>query len=627
MWIKQVLTEFGIAGIALRDLIAFVKGGLQSPNALARSSATQVLVTIRLFVGGDIGGFLEDLNPQLLTTINSEFDKIAGQAPPEPTRTSADLRDAVPAAGKAGKASGGGDPLDDLIPRVDLDKLVNSTPVIASSKDAAWKVRKEGFEALNAVLEVKSNSRLKPNMGEIGNVLKKAMADTNLACKMLALGIISKIAMGMGQPFDKHSRMVVAAVASVCADQKATTRTAALSTLSAIADACGSLDSLYPGLGTALDSANPALRASVLAWLAERLQAEEPTSGADLTALAGPIVSCLEDRNGDVRKSAGLILPFVVKFAGYDYVMDQTSKLKPASKATIVPLINNARGSGPSAPSAAPTSAPASRASAATPGPARVKTGAVPASRPASAASPRPGVPARTIAAPGRSLAMKALSSAPRPASSLSNGDDRPTALPRAKAMAPRPPSAISHTASASASSSGGAGRTPPFVTATNEARSGRVKKDGARWILDTASRAELAEYLASQMEFHASPETFALLFSKDHRAEEDFMVGLSTITDFYDRTAASIFGLNDDELTSLQMANVDLALKYAAIRLLSNNTQMAIRCLEVITNIVETMQGLNERFSDAEAKLFVPALIIKVSQIASKCRRVRSHD
>lgn len=165
-WVKQQLTDFGIAGIPLRDLIAFVKTGLQSPNALVRASATQVLVTIRIFVGADISGFLEDLNPQLLGTINSEFDKVSGQTPAEPTKTSADLHDAAPAAGGKGKAGAGGDPLDDLIPRVDLDKLVNQTSVLADARSDAWKVRKEAFEALNALLEVKTNSRLKPNMGE-----------------------------------------------------------------------------------------------------------------------------------------------------------------------------------------------------------------------------------------------------------------------------------------------------------------------------------------------------------------------------------------------------------------------------------------------------------------------------
>jgi len=162
-WIKQQINDFGIAGIPLRDLISFVKTALGSPNALVRASATQLLVTVKIFVGGDISGFLEDLNPQLLSTINSEFDKVASQTPPEPTRTQADLREV--AAGPSKKS--GADPLDDLVPRVDLDKLVAQTTVVADSRADAWKVRKEAFEALNALLEVKSNQRLKPTMGEL----------------------------------------------------------------------------------------------------------------------------------------------------------------------------------------------------------------------------------------------------------------------------------------------------------------------------------------------------------------------------------------------------------------------------------------------------------------------------
>jgi len=114
----------------------------------------------------DISGFLEDLNPQLLSNINSEFEKVAGQTPPEPTRTSTDLQDIAAGSSKTAGKVGRGDPLDDLIPRVDLDKLVAQTTVVADSKSDAWKVRKEAFDALNALLELKSNSRLKPNMGK-----------------------------------------------------------------------------------------------------------------------------------------------------------------------------------------------------------------------------------------------------------------------------------------------------------------------------------------------------------------------------------------------------------------------------------------------------------------------------
>ncbi|KAK8854575.1 hypothetical protein IAR55_003314 [Kwoniella newhampshirensis] len=611
LWIKQQLLDFGIAGIPLRDLIGFVKAALGSPNAQVRQSATQLLVTIRIAVGADISGFLEDLNPQLLTTINSEFEKNKSATPPEPTKSQADLQEVASAApGKAGAKSGGGDPLDDLIPRVDLDKLVASTTVLTDSKSDAWKTRKEAFEALDGLLDVKSNNRLKANMGEIGSVLKKAMADTNLAVKMLALGITSKIATGMGQPFDKYTRLLVAPIASVCADQKASTRSAALVTLTAIADAIGGLDSMYVGLGASLESTNPALRASVLGWLAERLQADPPPSSADMSPMAGPIIRCLEDRNGDVRKNAGTILPFVVASAGFEYVMDQTSSLKPASKATIVPLINNAKVNAPASST--------SHAAAATPGPvARVAKSSIP---------PRaaPGSPAPTAApslpkpsgVPARSLAMKALSSVPsaRPVSSLNSQDDRPSGIPKSRMAPPRPASAISLGAS-SASSTPTSARVIPFLTNAFEARTTRLKRDTTRWILDPSPKAsaDLSEYLQHQMEPHVAHELFSLLFSKDHRAEEDFMAGLAMISEFYDIKTSKSFALEEEETHALRSANVDLALKYAALKLLGNNTQLANRCLEVINHVVETMPKYNERFSDAEAKLFVPALVFKL--------------
>ena len=573
-WIRQQLIEFGIAGIPLRDLIAFVKKGLQSPNALVRSSATQVLVTIRIFVGADISGFLEDLNATLFSTINAEFENTAGETPPEPTRTSAEFREVSGGTAKAGgNASSGGDPLDDLIPRMDLDKLISQTSIITDSRSDAWKVRKEAFEALHVLLEVKSNQRLKPNMSDLGGVLKRSMGDTNLSVKMLGLNIISKVAIGMGPPFEKYAKLLVAPVAGVCADNKATTRSAGVATLNAIADGCGGLNAMYTGLGSALETSNPALRSSVLAWMAERLPVEPPTKSADMTALAAPLIACLEDRNADVRKAAGLVLPFVVASAGFDFVMDQTSNLKPASRATIVPLIEKAKvassGSGPTASTSAPAlskrSAPAAPASPA----AKARL-----ARPNGVSSPKPG-PSRNIAAPARSQALKALASS-RPPSGLSGlSDVRSTGAPKSRPST-RPMSVASHAESSTTAASVSAARQMPFVSASMDSRAVRLKRDTSRWILDSSPKADMTEYLALQMEQSVSAELFTALFSKDHRAEEDFMAGLALLVDFYDDSASATFVLAEDDLVAFQLANVDLDVEVCGVE--ATGEQYAIR-------------------------------------------------
>lgn len=111
-----------------------------------------------------IKDFLEDLNAQLLVTIQGEFDKVEGTPAPEPSRTSVDIAALAPATG--GGAAKGFDPLDDLFPRVEIDGLLKGTTILADTKSDAWKARKEALEMLQALLDQGANKRLKPTIGK-----------------------------------------------------------------------------------------------------------------------------------------------------------------------------------------------------------------------------------------------------------------------------------------------------------------------------------------------------------------------------------------------------------------------------------------------------------------------------
>ncbi len=165
-WIEQALSEFGIAGLSLRKLIEFLKGALKNSNAAVRTSATKTLVMVKLFAGPSIVDLLGDLNPQLLATIQSEFDKVEGNSPPEPTRQSADVLGMTQQGGpgaKGGTATSGA--LDDLFPRVEIDGLMKGTTILADAKSEAWKTKKEALETLQALLDQGANKRLKSQMG------------------------------------------------------------------------------------------------------------------------------------------------------------------------------------------------------------------------------------------------------------------------------------------------------------------------------------------------------------------------------------------------------------------------------------------------------------------------------
>ncbi len=156
-------------------------------------------------------------------------------------------------------------------------------------------------------------------------------------------------------------------------------------------------------------------------------------------------------------------------------------------------------------------------------------------------------------------------------------------------------------------------GRTIPFTASDPNARARRLKHDATRWSLDPGNRADALEYLQQQMEPATSSDICHLMFSKDHRAEEDFMTALAVVAEFFDQETSDSFGLHEDDLRAIQSANVDLALKYASIRLLSNNTKLSARCLEVFTNVLDGLTHDGARLSETEVRLFVPALVMKL--------------
>ncbi|CAB4441999.1 unnamed protein product [Rhizophagus irregularis] len=343
LWIHGAIMEFGIGGLQVRELIEFLKVTLGSSNASVRTNAVTVLGALRVFVGPDIRTFVQDLNPTQLATIDSEFEKVAGQEPPKSLRASAEA---------TGTGSSGKNPIEELFPKVDIGAQFTSK-MMAECNDDKWKVRKDALEQVLAIVD--ANKKIKPNLGDFVPILKSRLGDSNKNLQMMSLDITGKIATAMGKPFERHVKILVGPVTAVLTDQKATVRSSAISTLDALANACG-LDSLIGSFSTSLATENPLLRKDLLSWLSERLKeaAESDKKNAlpDLSPMVQPILSCLQDRNGEVRKAAQSCLSPIVKSAGFDYVVAKCGDLKGAVKQTIMPMIEAVRPTGPSGPAA-----------------------------------------------------------------------------------------------------------------------------------------------------------------------------------------------------------------------------------------------------------------------------------
>ncbi|KAF9005621.1 microtubule associated protein [Cyathus striatus] len=591
-WINTALIEFGVAGISLRALIDFLKAALQNSNASVRTSATKTLVTVKLFSGSGVKDLLEDLNPQLLNTISSEFEKVEGTPAPEPSRTSLDVVNMTTSSGTGKTTSAIADPVDDLFPRVEIDGLLKGTTILSDSKNDAWKVKKEALESLQAILDQGSNKRLKSSMGEIGQILKARVVDTNKAVQTLALDIVARIAEGMGRPFEKHARLFVLPVSTVLSDQKAPIRNAALQTLTAIASACD-IEPMVTGVSSALETSNPMQKGTLLHWLAGWFKEHEPSQAIDLKAWVSPVLLSLDDRNSDVRKGAQAVLPILVRCIGFDHVMQQTSSLKPASRSSALPLIQAARATSiPETTAITPRVAPKST----TPVPtAEEPNGNTQPSKPSGA----------KISGVRRKLPLGPSQSESRPVGELSNKHGN-VVPPKRMGV----PSAVSEP-------SGNTPPSAPFFGVSLDAKRNRLGKDISRWVNEGGpTRKDLAELLQVQMEPHASKDLVGQLFSHDHNAINDHISGLTSMSEFYANAVAG-----DETTEMICTANLDLALKYISIKIHEPQPNLISKCLEVVEAVISFLRHVNYQISDAEATCFIPTIIFKLGDAREPVR------
>lgn len=446
-------------------------------------------------------------------------------------------------------------------------------------------------------------------IGEIGSILKARVVDSNKAVQALALDIVSRIAAGMGKPFEKHLRLLLLPVATVLSDQKANIRTLALNALTAMATACEGVDAMAGGLGTALESQNPVQRASILNWTVGWFK-DYQSAGVDLSSWTATVLSCLDDRNSDVRKGAQAILPILIGSVGLDEVMRQTNSLKPASRSTVVPLVQAARVNAPTHPTPPPKSATAS-APAKTP----AKLTPKPTPPPSDPGSPPKQSP--ILPGPGVTGVRKPLpGTIPQPQSRL-DGEGGGSSLPSKIGGLRRPAAtSLASTKSSSVPTPPTAGTSAVLTSANIEAKKSRLAKDVGRWINEGGvTRKDLAELLQHQMEPHASKELVSLLFSHDHNAVNDHVVGMTKLADLYSSVLAGedTFGSPGD-LQNICVANSDLVLKYASIKAHEPQSNLIAKTLELVDAVVSLLQSVDFQFTDVEAQCFIPTMVHKVS-------------
>uniref|UniRef100_A0A8U8C3X0 Cytoskeleton associated protein 5 n=1 Tax=Geospiza parvula TaxID=87175 RepID=A0A8U8C3X0_GEOPR len=561
-WLSNAIKEFGFSGLNVKAFISNVKTALAATNPAVRTSAITLLGVMYLYVGPSLRMFFEDEKPALLSQIDAEFEKMQGQTAPAPTRGISRHSVGGGDDGEEEEQEEVGNDVVDLLPRTDIgDKI--TAELVSKIGDKNWKIRKEGLDEVTSIIN--EAKFIQPNIGELPAALKGRLNDSNKILVQQTLSILQQLATAMGPNIKQYVKNLGIPVITVLGDSKNNVRAAALATVNAWAEQTGMKEWLEgEDLSEELKKENPFLRQELLGWLAEKLPALRSVP-SDLLLCVPHLYSCLEDRNGDVRKKAQDALPFFMMHLGFEKMAKATGKLKPTSKDQVLAMLEKAKANMPAKP------APPAKASS------RVVGGAAPAKfQPASAFAD--------------DLGSNTMESKPDLKKAKAGGLSSKTKVQGKKVLS-KPSLKEDDDKSG-----------PIFIIVPN-GKEQRMREEKALKVLKwnfTTPRDEYIEQLKTQM------STCVAKWLQDEMFHADFQHHNKALSVMIEHLESEKDGV---------ISCLDLILKWVTLRFFDTNTSVLMKALEYLKLLFNLLSQEEYHLTENEASSFIPYLILKVGE------------
>ncbi|XP_028404850.1 cytoskeleton-associated protein 5-like isoform X2 [Dendronephthya gigantea] len=572
-WLSDAIKAFGMK-IDIKPHVNYIKQSLAHTNPAVRSSAISALGLIFMYTGPSLRMFFESEKATLLQQIDSEFEKVKDEKPPAPTR-GVISKSAGAGQGESTTADDAEDDgassvtnLADLIPRTDISAQIKPE-IISELSDKKWQIRGEALQKVSGI--VNEAKYITPNIGELPGSLKARLGDSNKNLITATLNIISSLVKAMGPGSVKHVKTMVPAIIATLGDSKPQVRAAAISCLNSWFDEIGLVPLVESEvISGALATDNPNMRAEMFGWLEEKLPTQKKLP-AEVNLIVPILYSCLESRSADVRKKAQGALPAFMNLIGWDAMVKQTSKLKPASKSTVMGVLEKNR---PQATS-------------------KSNSAAVQKQTSQSSSPEKPKTNERT-----------------QEKTSTSKKPDEGTKKGKTSSAASKP---VTKATSGKATDSEDDG---PILVANPNGRDSRMKAEKELKVLKwnfTTPLDDHIQQLKEQMNACVSKTMLENLFHKDFKYHVVALTALSK----------AITPLDNPALKVETIQSVDLLLKWCTLRFFDTNTTVLIKCLEFLESLFTLLANEEFKLSEYEASSFLPYLIQKIGDPKDAVRKM----
>ncbi|KAJ3669121.1 hypothetical protein LUZ60_011071 [Juncus effusus] len=579
LWMVSAVEDFGVSNLNIKET------GLQSNTAATQKATVKLIGILHKFVGEDIKGFLGDVNPTLLNSLEAEFKK------------------------------------------------------------NPYEIRLESIESINKILQV--HKKIQPTCtAELFGALKGRLHDSNKNIVMATLSTIGCLATALGPSVEKSSNGILTDVLKCLGDNKKHMGEFTLNTLD-LWIAATHLDKMVPYIVTTLTDSKTGAegRKYLFDWLLKQLPKLNDSSESMLL-LVKPVASALIDKSSEIKKSAESVLSEIIKACGKDAV---TKCLKDLPKPVLLvvserlnppcmphdssgstlristnrlvksgPLNVNKQGlisptgqelklpKRPSSSKGASMRGPSSVISLQDASDSSMRVSSIKTFKPIQMIS-KQGLSNRPSSSKGANMrALNAAQDSSNSSTKVSNTTNKPNS--KQSKLGNRP----SSSKGAAMRNSGSinslqdlAVQSGPLFNISNSNKEKRERSFAHKFKFDDI-RPEQLQQLENDILKHVREDVSQRLLSKDFKKQVDGI-------DILQKALAS----SGKEMIEL----LDILLRWFVLRLCESNTTILMKVFEFLHELFDILKAQTYSFTEAEAEMFLPCLIEKAGHNNEKVK------
>ncbi|KAI2800151.1 hypothetical protein BLOT_014064, partial [Blomia tropicalis] len=618
--ISKCLNQFGSKVIAIKPIVPSLSKLLEDRDPTVREDTKQLTIEIYRWVKDALLPQLSNLKPILLESLKSEFENVkATKATPERLLRSQQQReDVMDGATQSTENQTGneGDVVDEEIDPFELMQAVDIIPKLPGNfynllEQKIWQERKEALEQLQQLLEANPKLVSTSDYTELLKHLKRIISkDTNIVVATLAIKCLSMLATGLRKGFDKHANSCIPVLLGKFKEKKANVVQALREAIDAVYVSTN-LEAIHEDLVEALNNKNPSIRSETALFLARSFSKTNPAlvNKKLLKTLVTSLLKTLGDSDPTVRESSAESLGTAAKAQGDRNMapllqgLDQLKMTKIDEYKAKVEVKKFASMPIPAAPA---VPAPKAR-------PVPKKTGGARVVKPPiSTASSQesldlgepPKAPEPTRKIPNKFGTVKSRLDTGSARSTVSDSghsklatNKRPGTVPGSRLTKPV---ASSSSAKKVEDPLASAPMMLPNVRAKDQRASDEKALKVLKWNF-TSPREEFYTQLKEQM---TAAEWNPILIR--HAFHSDFKFHIKAIDQIRE-----YFQSNCD--VECVVANIDLILKWIALRFFDTNPAVIMKALELLLVMFKILENNRYSMTDLEANSFFPYLVLKV--------------